>query len=246
MHSSLPPAMNMAIDEALALTFAHHKMPTLRLYGWDAPTLTLGAFQKMPPLQMENDQLTQIRRITGGRALLHDNDLTYSIVAATDDPRFSGGLKKTFFSIAAGLLSGLSQLGIHAESFTPRPKPISARAHMPFCVQSFSMYEIAVRGKKLIGSAQKRWPTHFLQHGSLPLTHSVFENRLYTNESVTLSDLLLKIPERSQIEKAIATGFETAWGIKWIEGALTEEENETAHRLSREKYQTDSWNKDRV
>ncbi|MEK7702548.1 MAG: lipoate--protein ligase family protein [Nitrospirota bacterium] len=242
-HPKLSPAMNMAIDEAIALTFPKNKIPTLRLYRWASPALTLGAFQKMPIPDVEEGQLTLIRRITGGRALLHDNDLTYSIVAGTDDPRFSGGLKKTFFSVAAGLLAGLRQLGIHAESVTPSRKIIPSRESMPFCVQSFSMYEIAISGKKIIGSAQKRWPTHFLQHGSIPLTHSVFETRLYKEASVVLSDFLPNLLERSQIEKTIVAGFETAWGIKWIEESLTNEENEMAQRLSLEKYQTDVWSR---
>jgi lipoate-protein ligase A len=245
-HPPLPPAMNMAIDEAMALVFPKDQIPTVRLYGWASPTLTLGAFQKIEPKwspYLEENNITLIRRITGGRALLHDNDLTYSIVASTDNPLFAGGIKKTFFSVADGLLSGLNQLNVYAELFEPRQKSPSLREQSPFCVQSFSWYEIAASGKKLIGSAQKRWRTHFLQHGSLPLLQSSFEGLLPSKGAITLSDLLLNLPTRSQIEEAMKTGFETAWGITLLHGSLTPEETQLADQLVFEKYQTPSWNK---
>jgi lipoate-protein ligase A len=233
----------MAIDEAIALSFPKNKIPTLRLYGWKTPTLTLGAFQKSDMPFPPNLKITRVRRITGGRALLHDNDLTYSIVAGIEDPLFFGGLKKTFFSVAAGLLAGLDRLHVHAECDEPKQKSDSSRGQNHFCIQSFSLYEIAVSGKKLIGSAQKRWPTHFLQHGSLRLTQSPFEALLYSDEkAATLSDLLLNLPSRHEIEQAMKIGFETAWKVRLVEGELTDEEAQTADQLVNEKYQAVDWN----
>ena len=240
----LPAAMNMAIDEAIALSFREKKIPTLRVYRWDAPALTIGSFQKMEAdlsSSLRNNGIPVIRRITGGRALLHDREITYSVVADTNDPLFSGGIKKTFFAIAQGLLAGLRHLGVEAEVFVPREKVIQG----PFCMTSLSWYEIAVSGKKLIGSAQKRWVDHFLQHGSLSLAPSLFEEQFQIETPLHLCKLLPKLPPFSEIERALREGFETAFGIQMKETSLTEEEKRMAHRLVSEKYLNKDWNENR-
>ena len=238
--------MNMAIDEAMAAVFVKDKMPpTLRLYQWESPALTLGAFQKddetlrhfleanaVRPLR----PVTPLRRITGGQALLHDRDLTYSIIASTHDPLFSGGIKKTFYAIAQGLLGGLTHLGIHAEIHTPMRDATSSRDRSPFCASSLSWYEISVDGKKLIGSAQKRWPDHFLQHGSLAIRRSPLEQGFYGEQSITLYDLMTRLPASSEIQDAMEVGFETALMIRLERGSLTPEEKQIADHLVTEKY----------
>ncbi len=228
----LPPARNMAIDEAISIAFANNKTsPTLRLYQWASPALTLGSFQKIDPTLrhfLEENPVTLLRRITGGQALLHDRDFTYSIIASTHDPLFSGGIKKTFYSIAQGLLAALARLGVAAEIYTPMRDVASLQERMgrsprrgrsPFCAASLSWYEIAVDGKKLIGSAQRRWVHHFLQHGSLPA-----------------------LPE---IEHAIQIGFATAWSIRLEKGYLTSEEVKLADALVVEKYNNAAWTEER-
>jgi len=231
----------MAIDEAVAVTFANGiTRPTVRLYQWESPTLTLGAFQKSDPTLsqfLETYPVIPIRRITGGQAFLHDRDLTYSIIASTHDPLFSGGIKKTFYSIAQGLLGGLARLGVHADIYTPMHDSTLLREKSPFCAASLSWYEIAVSGKKLIGSAQKRWVNHFLQHGSLPLEQSSFEESLYNIRSITLPDLLNRRPSLAEITDALQIGFESAWSIKLERGCLTSEEIKLADDLLTQKYQ---------
>jgi len=239
----LTAEMNMAIDEAIALTFCKQKIPTVRLYQWDAPALTIGSFQEMAPLApwLQDDQIPIIRRITGGRALLHDQEITYSVVADTDDPVFSGGIKKTFYAIAQGLLAGLNRLGIPAEIFIPKKEIVQS----PFCIQSISWYEIAVSEKKLIGSAQKRWTNHFLQHGSIPLAPSPFAEKLKIKTPIHLCELFAQLPDHHEIKHAIRNGFETAFGIQFEEQPLTEEEKKIADRLITEKYGNKEWNNNR-
>jgi lipoate-protein ligase A len=247
----LCPAMNMAIDEAIAYLFIKDKMPpTLRLYQWESPALTLGSFQKVDATLrhfLETNPVTPIRRITGGQALLHDKDLTYSIIASTHDPLFSGGIKKTFYSIAQGLLVGLAQLGVSAEIHTPMSNAASLRGQRalrgrsPFCATSLSWYEIAIDEKKLVGSAQKRWPDHFLQHGSLPLVSTPFEDDLYKGRSLNLYDLINRLVSPFEMEGAMKLGFETAWTIKLTRGSLTSEEIKLANHLVTEKYNNTGW-----
>lgn len=249
-HPPLPPAMNMAIDEAISISFSKNKTPqTVRLYDWASPALTIGAFQKIEPSWhpfLDGKTLTILRRITGGRALLHDREITYSVVASTQDPLFSGGIKKTFYAIAQGLLAGLSILDVKAQIYLPKRDSAFSKEPSPFCAKSLSFYEIAVAGKKLIGSAQRRWRDHFLQHGSIVLSPRPCEEIFYAEKSLTLSDLLLNLPLRNQMEEALKIGFETAWPIRLEKGTLTPEENKIANSLVTEKYNNPAWTKDRA
>ena len=115
-----------------------------------------------------------VRRVTGGRAVLHNHELTYSVVARTDDPLFPGNVLGTYKVIAAGLLAGLGDLGIHAEMVSRSGKHahlVKKNGKDPACFSSPSWYEILVNGKKIIGSAQRRIPGAFLQHGSILIAY---------------------------------------------------------------------------
>jgi len=168
-------AFNMAEDEKLldqAVTEAAG--PVLRFYTWDPPAVSLGRFQIMETaVRVDSCKrlgIDIVRRITGGRAVLHNQELTYSVVARTDDSLFPNEVLGTYRVIAAGLLAGLGNLGIHAEMVSRSNRHaalVKKAAKDPSCFSSPSWYEILVKGKKIIGSAQRRVPGAFLQHGSI-------------------------------------------------------------------------------
>jgi lipoate-protein ligase A len=178
--------------------------------------------------------------MTGGRALLHDRELTYSVVASTKDPLFAGGIKETFYTIAKGLLAGLESLGVEAEVYAP---PRSQRLERPsnsLCFASTSWYEITAQGKKLIGSAQRRWTKHFLQHGSLILKKR--SDRSFSSENqISLGELLPRLPNDEALRTALKEGFESALSIKLAHGSLTPEEESVSARLAKEKYGNPAW-----
>ncbi len=172
-------AYNMAVDEELlARAQAGERTPVLRLYTWSPPAVSLGRFQKIEEA-VNADACRKrgfdiVRRITGGRAVLHKDELTYSIVARVDDPLFPPDVHGTYRVIAAGLLAGLKNLGIAAEivSHGNRHSHLVAKhAKDPACFSSPSWYEIVVNGKKIIGSAQRRLSGAFLQHGSILIAY---------------------------------------------------------------------------
>ena len=173
--------------------------PTVRFYSWRPPAISLGYAQKIATIDLESCRLSGIsvvRRITGGRAILHEGDFTYSITAREDNPVVQGTLMDTYRKISQALLAGLQQLGVQA-AFSPGDKdpdaagagspPVSApvaalRVHHPgasspegaqsgaaACFAATSRYELTVNGKKIIGSAQRRKQGAVLQQGSLPL-----------------------------------------------------------------------------
>jgi len=164
--------LDQAEQEAEALTF-------LRFYRWDVPTLSIGHYQE--PVRAadltycEANNVPVVRRPTGGRAVLHDRELTYAVVS--NDDRFFPlhSLDQTYLTIARALQNGLSQLGICSDlAAGGREVGSSARVDIKHpCFASASRHELLVQGRKIAGSAQRRLKRSFLQHGSIPLELNV-------------------------------------------------------------------------
>ncbi len=169
----MPPAAgawNMAVDEAVLEAVGRGEAPpTLRLYAWSPPCLSLGRHQ--PANDADQKRLASrgwgwVRRPTGGRAILHTDELTYALVAPADHPLMRGGVLPSYRRIAAGLLEALRLLGVAARMEGER---VPGKQPAPVCFETPSSYEITVGGRKLLGSAQARRHGAVLQHGSLPL-----------------------------------------------------------------------------
>ena len=162
---------NMAKD-ALLLRRAAAGSAALRLYGWDRPTLSLGRTQKVERhidlAACAGLAIPVVRRATGGRAVLHGPDLTYALAAPLAGGRFSGGLQDIYREISQVFLRFFAELGLgpHTQAFTGRQR---AQAASAVCFETPSSHEILLRGRKIVGSAQRLLPTAFLQHGSIPL-----------------------------------------------------------------------------
>jgi len=172
-------AYNMAVDEELlARAQAGETTPVLRFYTWHPPALSIGRFQKIGTA-VDAEACRQrgidiVRRITGGRAVLHNKELTYSVIARTDDTLFPMNVHGTYKIIAAGLLQGLRNLGIPAEMVSRSSRHaglVKKDTKDAACFSSPSWYEIIVHGRKIIGSAQRRLSGAFLQHGSILLDY---------------------------------------------------------------------------
>ena len=168
-------AANMAMDQALAeAAAAGDAPPTLRFYRWHPPAVSLGRHQ--PIGDVDADVVQQlgyeiVRRPTGGRAILHTDELTYAVTAAADEPRVSGSLMDAYLRLSNALLSGLQRVGLNADKAAGdvRAGPNVSAA----CFEVPSAYEITAHGRKLIGSAQSRRAGYVLQHGSLPLVGDI-------------------------------------------------------------------------
>ncbi|MBV7327982.1 lipoate--protein ligase family protein [Chloroflexi bacterium TSY] len=164
-------AANMAIDQAIAeACAAGESPPTLRFYQWDPPAVSLGRHQAIAEINVDAiDELGYevVRRSTGGRAILHIDELTYSVAAPKDEYRVGGGVMDSYLRMSHALLEGLQLLGVvadKAEADVRAGKDVSAA-----CFEVPSAYEITAKGRKLMGSAQSRRAGYVLQHGSLPL-----------------------------------------------------------------------------
>lgn len=244
---------NMALDEAIATEVRRGSTPpALRLYCWDRPSLTLGCFQKVADINSEfcrSQDIPVVRRPTGGRAILHGDELTYSFSAKTDKGPFSYGLLDSYRRIGMAFSLAFKTVGILSE---PKKKREKGRVlnRSPLCFQSSSYSEILVDNKKLVGSAQKRWSDGLLQQGSIPyLSH---EEKLYgifgiettlslRNCMKALKDILPLLDEEG-FRKAIASSFEEAFNIRLLLSAPSQGESLLAEELLHHKYLQDRWN----
>lgn len=163
-------AYNMAVDEAIAINVRGGDLPpTLRLYGWLGPSVSLGSFQKITDINLQyciRNNIPVVRRPTGGRGILHDDELTYSF-SSKNEGEFSAGLLETYRKLSAAFQFALNKIGLNV-TIKMRREAGRNLTRSPLCFQSTSYGEISFDGKKLIGSAQKRWSDGFLQQGSIP------------------------------------------------------------------------------
>jgi lipoate-protein ligase A len=253
-------AWNMAVDEALMDSAGQGlSIPCLRLYSWEPPCLSIGYAQ--PFLDVDQSKLKQfgwdwVRRPTGGRAILHTDELTYSVVAPISEPRFSGGVLESYQRLSKALLAALHSLALPAEAH-PIHQAGSNQANAPVCFEVPSNYEIVVAGKKLIGSAQARRKDGVLQHGTLPLwgdLSRITDVLVYSDDqhrkdatvrllshATTLESVLgIRIPWDAAAQ-AFIQGFESELDLELIPGELSAREIKRAKQLMQEKYNHPAW-----
>ncbi|MFN2463451.1 MAG: biotin/lipoate A/B protein ligase family protein [Candidatus Dormibacteria bacterium] len=217
-------AANMARDGALLDELVAGERPaTLRFYAWSPACISLGLGQRDDILDMDSVRaagLEVVRRPTGGQALLHDDELTYSVVASQQDPVVGGTLMQSYHAISEALLAGLAEMGIDGVGAACEPRPASGLT--PVCFASASAEEVLVDGRKLLASAQWRSRGAFLQHGSLLLTDRQTELPRYMRDaaareiepmSVSLTKLVGPPPPREELIRMLSGGFERVLGV---------------------------------
>ena len=257
-----PPARgawNMAVDEAILEHAGRGDvLPTLRLYAWEPPCLSLGIAQPFSDVdipRLESHGWEVVRRVTGGRAILHTNELTYSVNGSSDEPNLAGTVLESYNRLAGALLAAVQDLSLPVEM--KEGKAENNGEPNPVCFEVPSTYEITVDGKKLIGSAQARRKEGVLQHGSLPLTgdltricqalafpdESARENamRRLLARATTVQSVLGREVAWETAAQAFIRAFEAQLGLAFEEGELSESELARAEELVTEKYAHPSW-----
>jgi lipoate-protein ligase A len=253
-------AWNMAVDEAILESIGRgESLPTLRLYAWTPACLSLGVAQ--PYADVDSARLRArgwdvVRRITGGRAILHTDELTYSVVGPAEEPILAGTVLESYNRIARALLTAVRALELPVEM--KAGKADENGKSNPVCFEVPSTYEItAAGGKKLIGSAQARRKDGVLQHGSLPLTGDltrITEALSFTDESARAEAAQRLLARAATAESALGRAldwetaarstvraFEAELGIQFKRGELSKKEKTRADELVREKYAHPSW-----
>jgi lipoate-protein ligase A len=231
----------------------------LRLYAWDPPCLSLGhaqPFADVDVTRLKGYGWEVVRRLTGGRAILHTDELTYSVVAPADEPRVVGTVLESYSRLAQALLAAVQELSLHVEMKEHAHEPALQNLN-PVCFEVPSAYEITVGGKKLIGSAQARKKEGVLQHGSLPLygdLRRICEALVFPDEAAradaaqrlltratTVKSVLGRIVDWETAAQAFVRAFEAQLGIQFELGELSKSELARADELVKEKYDHPSW-----
>ena len=258
-HGAATGAENMAVDEAISQAIAAGLVPpTLRFYAWDPPCVSLGRNQPVAGVDLDRCAALGydvVRRPTGGRAILHTDEMTYSMIASPEHPLMHGYVLDSYLRISHGLVAGLRRVGIDAQEApgTNRAGPDVSAA----CFEVPSAYEIIAGDRKILGSAQARRSTSVLQHGSLPLAGDLtrvvdclrFEDEAerhalrasLAGHAATVEELLGQAVTVEQAVEAMIAGMAEALAIDFLPGELTGQERMWAGELMRDKYAHDSW-----
>jgi lipoate-protein ligase A len=256
-------ATNMAVDEAILDSVVRgDSPPTLRLYRWEPACLSLGYGQRAA--DADHARLAEygwdlVRRMTGGRAILHTDEITYSLALPGDHPLVAGSIVESYRRLSAALLAGLEQLGLAAHA-DKRDKGTAGAQHVgPVCFEVPSDYEITANGRKLIGSAQVRpQGGGVLQHGSVPLygdVSRICEALAFPDEAArreararvldratTLEGALGRCVTWDEAAEALAAAFANTFTLDLIAADLSAAEVHRAAELSQSRYDADAWN----
>ncbi|MGD7043945.1 lipoate--protein ligase family protein [Jeotgalibacillus proteolyticus] len=260
------PGFNMALDEALLDWHSEGKIPpTIRFYGWNPATLSIGYFQNVQK-EINMDEVARhglgfVRRPTGGRGVLHEHELTYSVIVSEEHPAMPQTVTEAYRVISEGILHGFRDLGLDAYFSVPKTADEKNQLKNPrssVCFDAPSWYELVVEGKKVAGSAQTRQKGVILQHGSILL--DIDEEKLFNlfhypservkermqqafkKKAVAINQMADSPVTLEQAKEAFRHGFEKGLSINLEEYALNQEELEYVNEIMTRRYNNDEWN----
>lgn len=249
-------AWNMALDEAILAGYLAEggvRPPTLRLYGWAPPTLSLGRSQEAASSCdrrfLHESGIGLVRRPTGGRAVLHDAERTYSVIGNLGRPPFEGGVLAVYRRIASALEAGLRGLGVEAragDAVARGPSPRDPAAG-PACFDAPSAHELLAGGRKVVGSAQLRRAGAFLQHGSILLDSDAERlacavgARSVGDRFTDLARLLGRQVRPEEVDRALVDAWSERFGARLQRGEPSAAEKQLAARLRCWKYDSAAW-----
>ncbi len=260
------PSYNMALDEALLDWHSKGLIPpTIRFYGWNPATLSIGYFQKVEKEinldKVEEYALGFVRRPTGGRGVLHDQELTYSVIVSEDHPDMPATVTEAYRVISQGILEGFKDVGLDAYFAIPRTdeeKNALKNPRSAVCFDAPSWYELVVEGRKVAGSAQTRQKGVILQHGSIILDideDKLFDlfkyssdrlrermQRNFKNKAVAINTLRPSPLTIEEAKAAFKRGFEKGLNIELEPYTLSEEENKIVLDIAKNRYENNEWN----
>ncbi|AYU55325.1 lipoate--protein ligase family protein [Staphylococcus debuckii] len=258
------PYYNMAMDEALLNFVSRGEIdPVIRFYTWNPATLSIGYFQRLQK-EIDIEKVKEkgyglVRRQTGGRGVLHDKELTYSVIVPESHPEMPKTVTEAYRVISQGLLEGFKELGFETYFAVPRSKEEREKLKQPrssVCFDAPSWYELVVEGRKIAGSAQTRQKGVILQHGSILKDIDVndlfdmfiFKNErlkekmknAFTDKAVAINDISDTEVTLEQMEKAFEKGFQKGLNINFKPLELTEAQKEEIKEIEA-KYKSDEW-----
>jgi lipoate-protein ligase A len=232
-------AENMAVDQAILDSVTQNGVPVLRFYQWAEPTLSLGYFQRLAARSKhaQSSQIHCVRRTTGGGAIVHDRELTYSIAIPVSAGQ-AGPRSTLYQQTHAAIADALACFGANAVPFrlTGADSRLESENSQFLCFQRRTAEDLIVSGYKVLGSAQRKSRTAVLQHGSLLIHNSPFAPQL-----PGVSDLLSKPLAVDQLIPIMVENLSERIGVDWRVDDLSEQEKSAAEKISSQRFSRSAW-----
>lgn len=241
VSGAVAPALAMAEDEVILLNL---QSPVLRLYRWSPHAVSLGYFQRWTDfdfIQFEKDNVPVVRRLTGGGAIFHGDEVTFSIAANATHPLFAGTVLESYERVHAILATAIENICAPGARVVPR-RSLNLHSDLqqsPWCFHESTAFDLTSAARKLVGSAQRRAGGRILHHGSI-----VIKSNRYTPQIASI-EMLGGATDPAILEHALMETFEKSLNIQFNKRPLDEAESALAERLAREKYSCDAWTKRR-
>jgi len=241
---------NMAVDDYFFQSLGEEPTTYLRFYQWERPTVSLGYSQKVSEV-VDLDYCREmgidiVRRITGGKMVLHNQEVTYSF-CSSDSELFTQTLMDSYRLISEALIRGLEKMGVESSLAAATPS-FYARGRLP-CFSHPAQNEIEINGKKIIGSAQKRTGKKFIQHGSIPLEKdeellksiSLLNQEEDTINMTSLYETLEREVDFDWVVNHLQSGISEYFNIRLIPKDFSEAEKEAIQKIQTERYDNPAW-----
>ena len=265
ISGKMDPYQNMALDEAIYLSVLKgDSPPTIRFYDWQPASFSCGYNQDIEKELdfdlLKNSEYGFVRRPTGGRMVLHEEEVTYAVIS-TLTGRLSGSISDTYLTIGKALVEGLQDLGVDVELARGDLSREEQKQSANPCFTSSSRFELTYKRKKIVGSAQTRNSRAFLQHGSILKTYNqkrvaefipllTEDDRLrmaslLERRTIALETILNRVVSFDEAVEHLIRGFQREWGEDSFQvvASPTSDEERDSERLKTEKYSTEKWNK---
>jgi len=232
---------NMALDEAILNNYNNLKIPTFRIYGFDKPFISLGYNQKIKDVLKEENKIPVVRRITGGEAVFHNDELTYSIVCSIKDLDLPKSIKESYKKICSFLINFYRKLNLNIEF--PKEKKINSN----FCLSNFMQFDILIDSKKIGGNAQRRKKDIIFHQGYI--LQNIDFKKIYENIK-DIKDIESKVNylynftkyDFYSLEILLKESFKETFFVNFVYDKLTDQELNTCKILLKEKYTQYNWN----
>nr|WP_099156839.1 biotin/lipoate A/B protein ligase family protein [Virgibacillus ndiopensis] len=250
----------MALDELLLNWHGAGKIPPiLRFYQWSDPSLSVGYFQNVEKTidfaAIDHYKIPLVRRLTGGSAVLHHDELTYSIIIAENKSYIPASVREAYYVLSKGIFEGYANLGITVDY---AEKIESSKNRSAVCFERPALYELMANGKKISGNAQTRKQGVLLQHGSIPrsfnerMLFDIFhfpteeirtrKRHAFATKATTIGQETAKQISIDTMKNAFKKGFQTGLNIELFPIELTSDQWNEVYQLAETKYSTDEWN----
>ena len=239
---------NMAVDEAILLHYSCHGSPTIRIYGWDEPFISLGYHQLTSQVLVSLPSIPFVRRITGGSAILHDEEITYSLVCSLSDLKLNSNVKESYKELTSFLKRFYSHLGFEVNYAIDTG--FSDLGHYGnFCYSRWQHYDFVLNGKKIGGNAQRRKKEIIFQHGSIPqdinfhlIKNTIKETEPIKERTTSLNKVLERKTDFLELQSLLALSFKEHFNLNLKIQELSAPEQETVRCLLENKYKKENWN----